>query len=170
MSIILQKATLADAKLIWQIQLKAFKELLDKYQDYNTNPGNDKIDKIIEQMNEENSTFYLIKDDEQVVGAIRAVEPKDKPYKKLGPVMVLPEYQGRGIAQQAIALIEDIYGSDYWTLVTILQEDKLCHLYEKMGYKKTDETLPLKDGMTLMAFMKNYQPGAETFKFGFGGR
>jgi hypothetical protein len=47
MDINLKKATIEDANEIHQMQLKSFKELLDKYQDYEISPGNEPIDKII---------------------------------------------------------------------------------------------------------------------------
>lgn len=49
----------------------------------------------------------------------------------------MQEFQGRGIAQEAIRLCEEIHGKKVWKLETILQEKKNCHLYEKMGYRKT---------------------------------
>lgn len=41
-----------------------------------------------------------------------------------------------------------------WKLETILQEPKLCHLYEKMGYRRTGKTERVKDGMDLVYYEK----------------
>jgi hypothetical protein len=42
-----------------------------------------------------------------------------------------------------------------WELDTIKQEGKLCHLYEKMGYKQTGREETIKEGMTLVFYARN---------------
>lgn len=42
----------------------------------------------------------------------------------------------------------------HWELDKIKQETKLCHLYEKMGYKKTGKELSIKDKITLVFYKK----------------
>ena len=42
----------------------------------------------------------------------------------------------------------------HWELDTILQEEKLCHLYEKLGYRQTGQIRPLKKGMDLVFYAK----------------
>ena len=46
MKIELIRVTLKDTKEIWEMQVKAFKELLDKYQDFETNPASEPISNI----------------------------------------------------------------------------------------------------------------------------
>ncbi len=46
MKIDLIRARLKDAKEIWEMQIKSFKKLLDKYQDFETNPANEFISNI----------------------------------------------------------------------------------------------------------------------------
>lgn len=54
-----------------------------------------------------------------------------------------------------IRLVEAIYpNATRWELDTILQEEKLCYLYEKMGYKKTGQTEEIKKGMDLVFYAK----------------
>ncbi|MHC1683083.1 MAG: hypothetical protein AB6733_09070 [Clostridiaceae bacterium] len=48
MNISLIKAELKDVGTIHTIQVKSFMPLLEKYQDYDTNPANDTIEKIVE--------------------------------------------------------------------------------------------------------------------------
>ena len=51
--------------------------------------------------------------------------------------------------------LEALYpNADSWELDTILQEEKLCHLYEKLGYRRTDQIKPIKEGMDLVFFEK----------------
>ncbi len=59
------------------------------------------------------------------------------------------------IELEIIYLIESIYtDAEHWELDTIKQEEKLCHLYEKMGYKRTGREVELQPGMTLIDYEK----------------
>ena len=46
MEVTLLRATIDNAKEIHAMQVDAFKELLQKYQDYDTNPGNESVEKV----------------------------------------------------------------------------------------------------------------------------
>ena len=83
------------------------------------------------------------------------VYKKDSGVMRLHMINILEEYQGRGLAQVVMRRIETLYPeASLWELDTILQEEKLCHLYEKLGYRKTDKIKPIKDGMDLVFFEK----------------
>ena len=49
---------------------------------------------------------------------------------------------------------EKIHGERGWELDTILQEERLVHLYEKMGYRKTGKTAAVNPRMTLVFYQK----------------
>jgi len=72
----------------------------------------------------------------------------------LGPLHVLPDMRGKGIAQRAIGLVEEIHGSENWLLDTILQEAGNCHLYEKMGYRRIGISQIVNERMTLVLYKK----------------
>ena len=73
----------------------------------------------------------------------------------LAQILIIPEYQGLGYAQEAIRLVEAAYpNASRWSLDTIAQEEKLCHLYEKLGYRKTGKTEHVKDGMDIIFYEK----------------
>ena len=74
--------------------------------------------------------------------------------KRISPLFIMPEHRNKGIAQRAIELAEEIHGSSDWELVTILQEEGNCHLYEKMGYHQTGETVVVNERMTLVVYIK----------------
>ena len=60
-----------------------------------------------------------------------------------------------GYAQQAITKAESLYPqARCWELDTIKQEAKLCHLYEKMGYKAAGEVKIIQEGMTIIKYIK----------------
>lgn len=56
----------------------------------------------------EATDYYVIMNLNNAVGAIRIVRNDNKTYR-ISPLFVLPEYQGRGIAQKVFAMIEQIY-------------------------------------------------------------
>ena len=108
MEISLKKATRDDLPLIHATQVKAFAALLVKYQDYDTNPGNEPIEKIVHRFESSNTTYYLVLLETKPVGAIRIVCLGDERYR-VSPIFILPEYQGQGIAQAVFGQIEGMY-------------------------------------------------------------
>ncbi|WP_432650373.1 GNAT family N-acetyltransferase [Huintestinicola sp.] len=132
----LKRITAREAETLWKMQVEAFQELYEKYQDTETSPATEPIDKILMKINQPFTYFYFIEEDNTKVGAIRVVDEKEsgKP-KRIAPVFVMPEYRNKGYAQKAIQLAEEIHGDSCWELDTILQEKGNCHLYEKLGYR-----------------------------------
>ena len=59
MGISLSKANLNDAVTIHEIQVKAFMPLLEKYQDYETKPANESLERIITRLNQPSTDYYL---------------------------------------------------------------------------------------------------------------
>lgn len=148
------QATAGDVMVLHDIQTKAFKPLLEKYLDYETNPANEPINRLFEKI--QFSSFFKIVLDHQVVGGIRVVRKNDSYW--ISPIFILPEFQGKGIAQQAICQVEELFTRfNTWELQTILQEKGNCYLYEKMGYKRTDFVREVNDKMTLIGYKKMKQ-------------
>lgn len=155
MEIRLKKAELSDMERLWRMQIEAFAELLQKYQDMDTNPGNESYEKVISRYHQPQTTYYFILDGNVETGAIRIVDfHDDGQSKRISPIFVLPEYQNRGIAQQAIIEAELIHGKQGWALDTILQETRNCYLYEKMGYHRTGIIERINDKLTLVYYEK----------------
>ena len=155
MEVQLIRATVEDAEHIWEMQVEAFLPLLDKYQDYETNPASEPVDKVKGRLEQRNTYYYYIKANEEIVGTIRVVDDMNVDSRKwISPLCVLPKFQNQGIAQKAIVKAEGIHGSTDWKLATILQEEGNCHLYEKMGYIQTGETKVINEKMTLVYYQK----------------
>ena len=153
--ITLQKAGEEDAELLHAMQVEAFRELLDRYQDYDTNPAGETVEKVLFRLKQEFTYFYFICLNGRKAGAVRVVDRKEAGgNKRISPIFVLPEFQGKGIAQEAIRLCEALHGNGHWELSTILQEKRNCYLYEKMGYHKTGETKTVNERMTLVFYEK----------------
>ncbi len=130
-------STMDNAKEIHAMQVEAFKGLLEKYQDYDTNPGNESVEKVEARLQQDFTYYYFICIGQQKARAVRVVDKKEAgTNKRISPIFILPEFQGKGIAQKAIRLCEQMHGGGNWELDTILQEPGNCHLYEKMGYRR----------------------------------
>ena len=155
MKIKLIRAHLKDAEELWKMQVESFSELLDRYQDFDTSPANEPIEKVQQRLSQSFTYFYFICMDEQKIGAVRVVDKKEEgKCKRISPISILPQYRGKGYAQRAIQLCEEIHGAQAWELGTILQEKGNCHLYEKMGYRKTGKTKKINEKMTLVFYEK----------------
>ncbi|PFH80667.1 GNAT family N-acetyltransferase [Bacillus sp. AFS088145] len=154
MNLRLDKATDVDAQVIFDMQVKAFMPLLEKYKDTDTSPANEPIDNVIKRINYSTGGFYKILLDEVLVGAI-CIYWKEETQFWISPMFILPEYQGMVIAQKAIELIEYQFPqATTWELRTILEEKRNCYLYEKMGYSLTGESKHLNENMTLVSYKK----------------
>lgn len=60
--------------MIWKMQIKSFAQLLDRYQDMETSPANELLEKTISRLEQPFTYFYLILADGCTVGAIRVVD------------------------------------------------------------------------------------------------
>lgn len=149
------KQTSSDAaEIIHNLQKRSFDPLLEKYQDYDMNPAMESVDVIRQKIDRENTTAYIFQLDDEFVGWVRVTELEGMVYK-ISALCVVPEYQNRGIAQEALKQIESYYpNAEKWVLNTILQEEGNCHLYEKLGYVRVGEPFKINDRMTLVDYEK----------------
>lgn len=155
MKIELLRANIENAKEIHAMQVEAFQELLEKYQDFDASPANENIEKVEARLKQSFTYYYFICIEQQKVGAIRIIDKKEGGInKRISPIFILPEFQGKGIAQEAIQLCEERHGNGNWELDTILQEPRNCHLYEKMGYRQTGKTEVINERLTLTFYEK----------------
>ncbi len=154
MTITLKRALKTDCEQIHKMQLEAFKQLLEKYKDYETNPGAEPLERINQRMEQDFTDYYFIQLENKSIGVIRiAMDIKDT--CRIAPIFILPNYQDNGYAQEAIKQVELIYPHmKHWELGTIKQEEKLCHLYEKMGYKATGIEKEIQKDMSIKYYAK----------------
>ncbi|MEA4919718.1 MAG: GNAT family N-acetyltransferase [Clostridiaceae bacterium] len=154
MDILLKRARLSDCQLIYAMQVRAFAPLLEKYKDYDTNPGAETFEKVKKRMEQSFTDYFLIELGGLSIGAIRIVRNL-KGICRISPIFILPEFQGRGYAHQAIKAAEMLYPEVCrWELDTIKEEEKLCRLYESLGYTVTGREKELQKGMTLIYYIK----------------
>lgn len=153
MNVTLRRATMDDAQLLWDMQRKSFRALYERYRDERS-PYLEPIESTRGRIAQPETHYYLILADGEPVGGIRIRDFGVEKDKILGPLYVLPEHRGQGIAQRAIRLAEDIHGGAGWLLDTIEQEAGNCHLYEKLGYRRTGGSHAINERMTLVDYQK----------------
>lgn len=155
MDLRLVPASKEELKTVWEMQIRGFADLLARYQDMETNPGAEPMEKIIRRAEMPGSIYYFITVDGERVGVIRIVDRKDGSRKRISPLWIMPEHQKKGYAQQAIREAEWLYGADHWALDTILQEKGNLHLYEKMGYHQTGRIEHVNERMDIVFYEKD---------------
>jgi len=159
-AIILKLATIEDAQLLHKLQVEAFMSLYEKYHDDDMSPAMEALERVQEKIEELDSEFYIIQFEGMAVGGIR-VRHYDKGVKVknvswISPVFVLPNFQNKGIAKEAIHKIFTLYPDVVtWKLDTIKQEEGNCHLYEKCGFVRVGKEHVINEQMTLVEYEKN---------------
>lgn len=143
-----------DAERIHQLKREAFLPLYEKYRDDATSPAKEKLDKVILQLQDEKTAYYFISVGEQQIGAVRVVERESAVFS-ISPIFILPQYQDKGIGSIVINKLFQSYKSAVaWKLSTILQEERNCHFYEKLGFRKTGEKTEVQENMTIIGYEK----------------
>jgi len=154
MEVSLVKATDNDAQSILNNQIKTFKPLLNKYKDYDINPANETVVRVKERINRTDGIFYKILADHKIVGAIGLFWKENLQFW-ISPLFILPSYQGKGIAQKAVILVEKMYPQAIsWELATLKEEKRNCYFYEKMGYEQTGVSKKINNKATLIFYKK----------------
>ena len=131
----LVRANVSDCEKIWSLQIEAFADLLAKYQDYETSPGNEPKEYIQAKLLDEFTFFYFIYHEDEIAGAVRVVDRKNGDRKRIAPIFIMKKFRNKGLAQKTFEEIERIHGSNNWMLDTILQEEGNCYLYDRATRK-----------------------------------
>ena len=153
-----------DAALIHQMQCEAFSPLYEKYHDDETSPAKESLERVTKRVMDSISEYYLIQVENTNVGAIRAARRKVKLDDKkiiipdvqyISPLFILPQYQNKGIAQEALKELFALYPDTItWKLDTIKEEVGNCYLYEKCGFYRIGEEHPVNENMILVDYEK----------------
>ena len=105
MEITLVRANIQDAENLWKMQIAAFQDLYAKYQDPETSPATETLEKTMTRLEQPYTYYYYIRVEDCIVGAMRVIDHKeDGKYKFLSPIFIMKEFRGRGYAQQAMRL------------------------------------------------------------------
>ena len=145
----------SDIDVVFAIQQAAYKPLYEKYHDDATNPYTESKETVLQKYTRENTKGYLFLKDGAEVGAVRIALCAEQKSGRVSALAVLPQHQGQGIAQEALRTVEKMHPEvEKWYLDTILQETANCHLYEKLGYKRTGLIEKINEEMTLVSYEK----------------
>lgn len=156
----LKLVTEEEAECLHKLQVEAFMPLYEKYQDDDTSPAKESLERVTEKIIEENSDFCFIVFHGETVGGVRVRwHQGQKVYENINwisPIFIIPKYQNKGIASKVIEQLFDIYPNTIeWRLDTIKQETGNCHLYEKCGFVRVGEEIIVNEKMTLVNYVKN---------------
>ena len=144
-----------DIETLWKMQVEAFSDMLEKYQDFDLSPAAESIDKVIARYEQPWTKYFFIVADGVTVGAVRVIDKQDGSRKRISPIWIMKDYRNKGYAQQAMEEVERMYGKEHWCLDTILQEKGNLYLYEKMGYHQTGKVEHINDRMDIVFYEKD---------------
>ena len=154
--------TKSEASILSEIQKQAFKPLYDRYHDAG-NPHLRGPEDVLRRLNNPIFRHFTILWDEKIVGAIyyhtsgsTLFIPELKPGEYyLGRVYILPEFQSRHFARQAIALCEKEFSdmkTCYVDFPADLDKNRRC--YTSAGFTETGITREIQPNLTLELLKK----------------
>ncbi len=155
----LKLATTEEAEELHSLQVRAFLPLYEKYQDDDTSPAKESLERIAWKIGDEHSDFYFILYGGEKVGGVRVSRRRGnivyEKIKWISPIFIIPEWQNKGIASKVIEELFRRYPDTIeWRLDTIKQEIGNCHLYEKCGFLRVGEEHVVSETMTLVDYVK----------------
>ncbi|MGE5494381.1 MAG: GNAT family N-acetyltransferase [Burkholderiales bacterium] len=152
MNVTLVRAGSKDAETILEGQRNAFLPMLERYNDGDMDPANEKLENIQKAIRGQH--FYKILADGKFAGALLIEEERGGERLKLHTLYVLPELQNMGIGGRAIDIAERLHqGAADWTLNCPADLENNRHLYEKKGYIKRSEQ-KINDALTIVNYTK----------------
>lgn len=152
MKIKIQRTTINEAEVLLDIQREAFKEDLDKYQDYDTSPATEAIEKLMRKIN--NSFHYTVFQENTIIGGIEVRKLSETQFY-LNRVYLSPNYQNKGIGAKLMGFVENEFPeASEWTLSTPYMNYRNHYFYEKFGYKKISEHI-ITEKLILFDYIKH---------------
>lgn len=153
----LTKIKMEEAKLYLAMQQEAFRPLYERYRDEGS-PFLEPLSKMEARLENPIVDSYWIWEGEARAGSIWVIRQGVWDFAfYLARLFILPKLQGRGLAQAAIRLVEEMYGPGRWGVDTIAEEPGNCYLYEKMGYHPTGRLQPVNERLTLIFYEKTVE-------------
>ncbi len=148
----INESHISDVKrILWE----AYSPLLERYHDEKENPANKTLEDLRYDVNREGSDAYFLMLGETPIGYVR-VGQRAKGEFSIADLAILPAHQGNGYAQFFLKEIENTYGTaEKWSLVTIKEEEKDCHLYEKLGYMQKGVLREVHENMHFVLYVKH---------------
>lgn len=134
MDLIIKRTKEVEARRLLEIQTEAFSEDLIRYEDHDTNPVNEPIEKLLRKI--EIFIHYTILLDDEIIGGADIRDLKENKYR-LNRFFLSCEYQNKGLGSKIMKLIESEFPTAIeWSLDTPHLNTRNHHFYEKLGFKK----------------------------------
>jgi len=152
MEIKFERATIDDVEALINVRNQCF---YADYIRYGECPGYN-ISKVSMTNSILNRIAYKINCNNQIIGNISVRDNHDNSYY-LGCLCVIPDYENKGIGQEAIKFIENEFpNATVWTLKTPVDKNINHYFYKKAGYTIVKEYM---DGsVKLVLFEKKINP------------
>ena len=132
----------------WQGFMPTFLKYFDRINPIFTTPV-----KFCKSFQSQKLHMFWILCDDSYAGQIWIKDNGETAY--LARLFILSKYQNKGTAQTAIHLAEELFPNvNVWRLDTIKEEDKNCHLYEKLGYIPFGTEKIINKRMTIIEYEK----------------
>ena len=140
---IIEKATVSDAKKLLALQKLAYRSEAEIYNDFSLPPLVQTLEGLEKDF--KHQLFLKAVVDGRIIGSVRACAKEETCH--IGRLIVHPDFQDRGIGTRLMKEMEQIfYGCKRFELFTGDRSERNLHLYQKLGYrifkkaKITDQT------------------------------
>ena len=87
-----------------------FADLLEKYQDYDTNPASESLEKIEYKFNQEITDYHFLMADDVKIGVVRVVKFSENIHR-ISPIFILPEFQKKILQDELTSTVQQVQGS-----------------------------------------------------------
>lgn len=154
MEVLFEKANLDDVERLLEIQKDAFQEALILYEDYETSPAFESVEKITYKIQHHN--YYKIIADREIVGGIH-IYKKGEGHYYLNRIFVHPNYENMGIGRMAMTFVEndkEFEDAFIWSLETPHKSYKNHYFYESLGYVRTGHEQEINEKLKIIHYKK----------------
>ena len=150
------QAEIQDAPEILELQYQAFQSEATLYNNYNIEPLKQTLASI--EADFEDHTFLKAIHNKKIIGSIKLKAENNSCW--VGRLIVSPVYQRQGLGRKLLMKAEKNFpGIDTYILFTGSKSTQNIHLYESMGYHKTEEYTDEKNPeLILIRMVKSLTP------------
>jgi ribosomal protein S18 acetylase RimI-like enzyme len=149
--LVIRRTFIDEAEDILSVQKVAFKEDLETYKDFETNPATEPIKKLLYKINK-NFHYTILIGDKIIGGAELRLDSESECY--INRIFLLPEFQNKGLGTRIMNYFENQFPNvKKWTLCTPHKNYRNHRFYEKLGYKKVGEHKVM-EGLNLIDYLK----------------
>jgi ribosomal protein S18 acetylase RimI-like enzyme len=130
--IVIQKASVEDAKEILDLQKLAYRSEAEILDDFTIPPLHQTTDEMLAEF--DSQIFLKVEFDGRIIGSVRC--DLEDGICHIGKLIVHPNHQNRGIGTRLLQAAENQYpGARRYELFTSHKSEKNLHIYEKCGYR-----------------------------------